>query len=93
VERQQADGGHAYWELTTSALADYPHQARILEIWDEDNGYVSLHATYADLELSDEAVAEEGRHLGVMDYVSGWNTFFASGITKERNVRVFAKKP
>lgn len=93
VERQAPAGGHAYWELTTSALADYPHQARILEIWDEDNGYVSLHATYADLDLTDEPLAEEGRHLGVMDYVSGWNTFFAEGITKDRNVRALIKKP
>jgi hypothetical protein len=93
VEEQKPTSGHAYWELTTCALADYPHQSRIIEIWDEDNGYVSLHATYVDLDMKDEPVAEEGRHLGVMDYVSGWNPFFAEGKTSERNARVYIKKP
>jgi hypothetical protein len=93
VEEQKPDQGHAYWELTTGALADYPHQARIIEIWDEDNGYVSLQATYVDIDLKSEAVAEEGRHLGVMDYISGWNTFFATGLTSNRNARVYIAKP
>jgi hypothetical protein len=93
VEEQKPDQGHAYWELTTGALADYPHQARIIEIWDEDNGYVSLQSTYVDIDLKDEAVAEQGRHLGVMDYVSGWNSFFATGLTSKRNARVYIAKP
>jgi hypothetical protein len=93
VEEQKPETGHSYWELTTCALADYPHQSRIIEIWDEDNGYVSLRATYVDLDLTDEDVAKEGRQLGVMDYVSGWNTFFAEGTTSKRNATVYAKKP
>jgi len=93
VERQMAMNGHSYWELTTSALADYPHQARIIELWDEDNGYVSLQAIYVDLDMQDEPVAEEGRHLGVMDYVSGWNPFFKSGKTSKRNAILYVKKP
>jgi len=93
VEQQNPTSGQAYWELTTSALADYPHQARIIELWDEDNGYVSLQAIYVDLDMDDEAVAEAGRHLGVMDYVSGWNTFFALGKTSKRNAILYMKKP
>jgi hypothetical protein len=93
VEQQMATNGHSYWELTTSALADYPHQARIIELWDEDNGYASLQAIYVDLDMQDEPVAEEGRHLGVMDYVSGWNPFFKSGKTSKRNAILYMKKP
>jgi hypothetical protein len=93
IEEQQPDSGHAYWELTTCALADYPHQSRIVEIWDEDNGYVSLQATYVDIGLQSEPIAEEGRHLGVMDYISGWNPFFSSGDTSKRNASVYIKKP
>jgi hypothetical protein len=93
VEQQKPATGHAYWELTSGSLADYPHQTRIIEIWDEDNGYVSVRATYVDLDMEDEPVAEAGRHLGVMDYVSGWNTFFAAGKTSERNATVYIEKP
>jgi hypothetical protein len=28
-----------------------------------------------------------------MDYVSGWNTFFAEGKTSQRNARVYIQKP
>jgi len=81
------------WELTSAALGDYPHQARVMELWDEDNGYVSLEAIYVDMDMRGDSVAEQGRHLGLMDHASGWNPVFASGITEGRNVRVFAKKP
>lgn len=93
VELLQPEGGHAFWSITSAALGDYPHQARILEIWDEGNGYLSMQAIYADMDMRDDAVAEQGRHLGVMDYASGWNPQFGSGQTTGRNVRVFAKKP
>lgn len=81
------------WELTSAALGNYPHQARIMELWDEDNGYISLEAIYVDLDMRDDPVAEQGRHLGVMDYVSGWNPQFSTGRTEQRNVRVFTRTP
>ena len=30
------------WEVMTAALADYPHQFRLVEIWDDDNGWLRL---------------------------------------------------
>jgi hypothetical protein len=43
--------------------------------------------------MKDQAVAKQGRQLGVMDYISGWNTFFPAGKTSERNATVYMKKP
>src|SRR5262249_32655453 len=37
-----------FWELTTSALADHPHQMRVLEIWDDDNGFIRLKSDGLD---------------------------------------------
>lgn len=82
-----------FWELTTSAMADYPHQARVMEIWDEDNGYLSLKTTYVDIDMRDEPIAKTGREIGVMDYISGYNVFFSDGIITKRNAHVFIEKP
>ncbi|HET8938530.1 MAG TPA: hypothetical protein VFN67_34030 [Polyangiales bacterium] len=89
----QPENGHAFWELTSAALGDYPHQARVVELWDEDNGFVALETVYVDMDMRKDPVAEQGRHLGLMDFTSGWNPQFATGMTEQRNLRVFAKKP
>ena len=93
LEYLRPDSGHAFWELTSAALGDYPHQARVLELWDEGNGFVSLTAIYVDMDMRKDPVAEQGRHLGLMDFTSGWNPQFATGMTEQRNLRVFAKAP
>jgi hypothetical protein len=93
AEQHVFDDGHAFWELTSAPLGSYPHQARVIELWDEDNGYVALEAIYVDMDMRGDPVAEQGRHLGVMDYASGWNPQFATGITRDRNLRVYAKTP
>ena len=93
VNRVRALGdGHQFWELTTSALADYPHQARIVEIWDQDNGWVMLRATQVDFDVTDDPIAAEGRRRGVMDFVSGWNPD-GSGELEDRNVELWIEEP
>ncbi|MBI4953683.1 MAG: metallophosphoesterase [Myxococcales bacterium] len=64
--------GHAWWEVMTSAVADYPHQARIVEIWDQDDGWVMLRATTLDYATEGDPVAAEGRRLGLVDFTAGW---------------------
>ena len=65
-------GGHAYWELETSALADFPHQMRVIEVWDEDNGYLTIRGTALDYQIEGDPIAADGRARSVVDLTSGW---------------------
>lgn len=86
-------GGHSWWEVMTSALADFPNQLRVIEIWDEDNGWLRVHATNLDWNDMGDKVAREGRKLGVLDYVSGWIPGEAPGTPEDRNVDLWIQKP
>ena len=89
---------HKFWELTTTALADYPNQSRIIEIWDQDNGWLMLKAIQVDIQPGDQIV-EMGRELGVLDYVSGWSRDggnideAGSGMAPHGNVTLWIEKP
>jgi hypothetical protein len=86
------DGGHAWWEVMTSAIADFPHEFRVVEIFDQDNGWLMLRATCVDFSVANDPVAAEGRRLGVIDFVSGW-IGDGRGTKEERNVELYIKKP
>jgi hypothetical protein len=64
--------GHGWWEVMASALGDFPSQGRIVEIWDQDNGWMMLRSTTLDYSTQDDPVAAEGRTLAVVDFVAGW---------------------
>lgn len=81
-------GGHSYWEVITSSLADHPHQMRVIEIRDEDNGFVTMTATALDFSTQDDALAAEGRQRGITDTTSGWN-LTGEGLIEDRNVRLW----
>lgn len=85
-------GSHGVWEVMTSAIADYPNQFRIIEIFDEDNGYFSISATAVDFATDDDVVARKGREKSVIDYVSGWITG-GVGEPLDHNVKLWIKKP
>ena len=85
-------GSHGVWEIMTSAIADYPNQFRIIEIFDEDNGYFSIEATAVDYSFDGDAVAKGGREKAVIDYVSGWISG-GVGTTQDHNVQLWIKKP
>ncbi|MBX3225891.1 MAG: metallophosphoesterase [Labilithrix sp.] len=92
VQAVRATNGHAYWEVMTAAIADYPHQFRIAEIYDQDNGWLMLRATGVDIAVEGDEVAEEGRRRGVVDFTSGWLP--VDDVTaKDKNVEVWVKKP
>jgi hypothetical protein len=84
--------GHTAWEVMTSALADHPHQARLVEVWDADNGFVRVHTTVFDFSVEDDPVAAEGRRLGVLDFVSGWAPE-GRGTPIDRNVDLYVPAP
>jgi 3',5'-cyclic AMP phosphodiesterase CpdA len=85
-------GGHAYWELETSALADYPSQMRVMEVWDEDNGYLTIRGIALDYVADNDPIAEDGRRRSVVDYTSGFERD-GSGAPEWRNVELWIKKP
>lgn len=85
-------GGHAFWEIMTSAIADYPHQFRTVEIFDQDNGWLMIRATCADFSVEGDPVAEDGRRRGVVDLVSGWLPKEPAE-AQDRNVELWIRKP
>jgi hypothetical protein len=85
-------GTQPYWEVITSALADYPHQMRVVEVWDQDNGFMSVKLTSLDYSTEGDAIAADGRARGVTDFTSGWMPE-AKGNADDRNVELFIPKP
>lgn len=87
-----AGNGRAVVEVMTAAVADFPHQSRIVEIWDMDNGWVMLRGTAVDFSTRGDALAEEARRLGILDYTTGWADNNDSMVT-DRNVEIFLPAP
>lgn len=85
-------GSNGYWEVQTPALADLPQQMRLIEVWDQDNGWLSVRSTLLDYSTSGDAVAAEGRRLATLDYVSGWWTGNLA-TAADRNAELWWKKP
>jgi hypothetical protein len=83
---------HAYWDLETSALADYPFQMRLIEIWDLDNGFIGIKAIVFDYSAEGDPVATEGRRRAILDYTSGWATSGTGDVT-DRNIELIMPKP
>jgi 3',5'-cyclic AMP phosphodiesterase CpdA len=92
VRPVQPPGGHAFWDIVTGAIADYPFQFRLVEVWDGDNGYVLIRATVVDFAVDDDPVAAEGRRLGLIDYTAGWGKD-GYGMPEDRNVELWIKRP
>lgn len=67
-----ADADHpGYWEIMTSAMADYPGQARVIELVDNGDGTLSILATLIDFD--EESCAERRfRRLLVLEHVTRW---------------------
>jgi 3',5'-cyclic AMP phosphodiesterase CpdA len=92
VRYQEPTAGHGWWEVMTSALADYPHELRIIELYDDDNGWIRLRTVLADYSTEGDPVAAEAKKLGILDYTSGWCAE-GSGVPSDRNVELLIKKP
>lgn len=66
------DAAHpGYWEIMTSAIADWPSQARTIELVDNGDGTLSIFATLIDYD-TDDCFERRYRALTQMEYVSGW---------------------
>lgn len=85
--------GHAWWEVMTAAIADFPHQFRVVEIFDQDNGYMMMRATNYDFGIEGDPIAAEGRRRGTVDLTSGWEQADGTGQAVDRNVELWIRKP
>lgn len=86
----QQPGG--FWEMQTDAIADYPHQLRVIEIWDEDNAWLTVRSVVVDYSTEGNGVAASGRELGILDYTIGWSCC-GPGTAADRNVILWQRKP
>jgi 3',5'-cyclic AMP phosphodiesterase CpdA len=93
VIAQEPLGGHAYWEMVSPSLADFPHQLRMLEIWDQDNGFLTIRSVAFDIVTEGDPLAETGRTVGYLDYTSGWNSDGRGKTPEDRNVELWIAKP
>ncbi len=93
VEAQQPLGGHAYWEVASPALADFPNQLRLLEVWDQDNGSLTIRTVAFDYVADDDPIADAGRTMGVLDYTSFWEGDGRGPSPADRNVELWIAKP
>lgn len=93
VEPLQPVGGHAYWEMVTPSLNDFPSQMRVIEVWDQDNGALSIQARAFDMITDDDPLAELGRTLAVADFTSGWENDGRGTGPDQRNVELWIAAP
>ena len=93
VDPKQPLGGHAHWEVASPALADFPHELRLMEIWDQDNGGLTIRSIAFDFAADDDPIAATGRTLGVMDFTSRWGGDGRGPNANDRNVELFIATP
>ncbi len=93
IQKVQTDATHGFFEVMTSAIADYPHEFRVVEIFDQDNGYLMLRGTVTDYSVENDPVAAEGLRRGIIDYTSGYAPDIGPGQPGDRNVELWIKKP
>ncbi len=85
-------GTRGYWEVITSALIDWPHQLRVIELHDQDNGWWTIRAIAFDYATDGDPTAEDGRKLGILDFTSGWQSD-GRGDLEDRNVELWIEVP
>lgn len=66
------DAAHpGYWEVMTPAIADWPSQARFIEVVDNGNGTLSIFGTLLDFETQ-SCMERRFRHLVTTEFTAGW---------------------
>ncbi len=81
-----------FWELQSAAIADFPSQFNVVELWDEDDGWLTLRVTAVNYATEGDPVAATGRTLGILDYTTG-SMNGGAGTAGDRNVVVWRRKP
>jgi len=97
----RADGSGGFWEINTASHIDYPQQARLLEVVDNNNGTLSIFTTivdhagtptadYGDLS-STVSLAGIARELAVNDPQNDLATH--TGAPEDRNAELLLPTP
>jgi len=86
--RPTAAGG--YWQITTSALADFPQQARMLRVRETAGGGAVLETWMLD--TAPDPLADTARALAYLDAQGGRPDHDAGG-RLDRNVRLYRAAP
>ncbi len=81
-----------YWEVKTAALADFPNELRVFEVWDTGEGHIVIRSIAFDYSTTDDVLAAEARARAITDYTSGWAAD-GRGTVAERNVDLWLAKP
>jgi len=79
-----------FWEIMTSAVADWPQQLRVFEVFDEGS-WVRIRLTSVDIDFEGaSAAAKRGRAFTALDWSSGWGGG-GGGRPEDRNVELWIK--
>ena len=65
---------------------------RIVEVHDQDNGWLTITGIALDYATDGDGLAADGRIRGVLDFTSGW-TPDGSGTPQDRNVQLWVPAP
>jgi 3',5'-cyclic AMP phosphodiesterase CpdA len=79
-----------YWQITTSALADYPQQARMLRVRETPGGGAVLETWMVD--TAPDPLADTARALAYLD-AQGGRPDHDAGRRIDRNVRLYRAAP
>jgi Calcineurin-like phosphoesterase len=85
-------GTRGYWEIITAAIADWPHQMRIVELHDQGDGWLTITGIALDLSVDDDPLGTDAKGLGILDYTSGWQ-LEGAGMPADRNVQLWIPAP
>ena len=102
---RRADGSGGFWGIETASIVDWPVQARVLELMDNQDGTLSIFGTIVDQEgpvvakpsgtetdkLPAAHLASIGRTLAYNDPQAGAGT--GEGATSDRNVELLLPDP
>lgn len=87
-----ADAAHpGYWEVMTPSMADWPAQARFLELVDNGNGTLSLLGTLVDFDTQ-SCMERRFRSLLTSELMSGWSPLVRDA-ADQRNVELVLPLP
>jgi metallophosphoesterase (TIGR03767 family) len=100
-----AAGGSGFWSIRVAAEADWPQQGRLLEVFDNHDGTLSIFGTIVDhvgqskapapgtaasgMDFND--LASAGRTMSFNDFQSG--APIGEGTAKDRNVELLIEDP
>jgi hypothetical protein len=98
--RPDPSGGSGFWELSTGAIADWPVQARAVELVDNGDGTLSNFGTLVDHAAPPDPADAIGlwrlasiyREVAANDPHRGWDST-AAGTATDRNVELLLPAP